>query len=134
METTILLGGALLFYKILQQIFSYTGVTLLSLGTIDSGSLSNSSLYKLMEISKQPCHIVVSILKINYTRSLLETTLIWRQDALGPLLYGRALAYASLLIHVFFRHPMSLHIFCRRVHCRFCLQTMHFCFLSCGIQ
>lgn len=63
METTILLGGASLFYKILQQIFSYTGVTLLSIGTIDSGSRSNSSLHKLMEISKQPCHIVVSILK-----------------------------------------------------------------------
>ncbi|KAJ6690437.1 hypothetical protein OIU85_006678 [Salix viminalis] len=44
MEITILLGGALLFYTILlilQQIFSYTGVVVLSIAAIvlfDSGS------------------------------------------------------------------------------------------------
>ncbi|KAJ6901877.1 hypothetical protein NC651_019612 [Populus alba x Populus x berolinensis] len=72
MEITILLGGALLFYTILlilQQIFSYTGVILLSTAAIvllTQDHSSNSSLpittaRKLMEISKQLCHIVVSI-------------------------------------------------------------------------
>ena len=72
MEITILLGGALLFYTILlilQQIFSYTGVILLSIAAIvllTQDHSSNSSLpittaRKLMEISKQLCHIVVSI-------------------------------------------------------------------------
>ncbi|KAJ6428977.1 hypothetical protein OIU84_020589 [Salix udensis] len=72
MEITILLGGALLFYTILlilQQIFSYTGVVVLSIAAIvlltrdhsSNSSLPVTTARKLMEISKQLCHIVVSI-------------------------------------------------------------------------
>ncbi|KAJ6727235.1 hypothetical protein OIU79_005196 [Salix purpurea] len=72
MEITILLVGALLFYTILlilQQIFSYTGVVVLSIAAIvlltrdhsSNSSLPVTTARKLMEISKQLCHIVVSV-------------------------------------------------------------------------
>ncbi|CAK7325477.1 unnamed protein product [Dovyalis caffra] len=122
MEITILLGGALLFYTILlvlQQIFSYTGVILLSIGAIfllTQDHSSNSSLpittaHKLMEISKQLCHIVVS------TTNKLREEPITNCPRLEPRCSGNVaiwtsyVAYAGLLIQVFLRYPISLDTF-----------------------
>ncbi|KAL9402651.1 hypothetical protein Peur_006500 [Populus x canadensis] len=122
MEITILLGGALLFYTILlilQQIFSYTGVILLSIAAIvllTQDHSSNSSLpittaRKLMEISKQLCHIVVSITNKLCEEPITNYPHLERRCSGTIAIWTGYVAYAGLLIQVLLRYPVSLDTF-----------------------
>ncbi|KAJ6322953.1 hypothetical protein OIU77_012728 [Salix suchowensis] len=122
MEITILLGGALLFYTILlilQQIFSYTGVVILSIAAIvlltrdhsSNSSLPVTTARKLMEISKQLCHIVVSITNKLCEEPITDYPHLERRCSGTIAVWTSYVAYAGLLIQILLRYPISLDTF-----------------------